>query len=586
MKKTAKQVMALVIVMTMVFSLGAFAFAAEFTDMPSEEHWAYNALNAAVSNGLLKGDNNKLYPSSNLSRAEMATMLNRAFGATQTADISKFSDVPKSEWYYIDIAKAVKMGTFSGDGASMRPSASISRQEAFVALARALQLKTDDVTVLNKFSDKELIADWAKPAMAAMTAAGYVNGDNGGANPTRTITRQEFAQVMYKAIKTYVNKAETISSVAEGNVMVNVPGAALKNLTVKGDLIIGDGVGAGDFTLDNVKVEGRVVVRGGGENSIKIINGSSVGSIVVSKTSDGGVRVVADASSSVQVVVVADGNDSVIVEGKVDTLTIEGKADVEIKGEIKNVEVKADAQGAKVEVAKGAKVDKLDSKASDVQVSGEGKITEAAVSGNNTKIDVPETKVTVDKGVEGTIVGDKPVSGGSEVVAEPSTPPTPPTPPAGGGGGGGTTPIDYKANIDKIITDAFAMIVSSLNNEPKFLLNGNNVSITYPSSYTSTYATVGDVLTKIQNSNLSQGASLITAAESNIKTVTAGGKTLDIQNNFSLSAIKQFVYGMEYAAGKTIAKDTLTSALPNTYSVVVVDMDNKSYTYTITKAVQ
>jgi hypothetical protein len=65
----------------------------------------------------------------------------------------------------------------------------------------------------------------------------------------------------------------------------------LKGLTISGDLILGEGVGNGDVTLDGVTVTGRVVVRGGGEDSIRIINKSDVGSIIVGKTGDGGVRV-------------------------------------------------------------------------------------------------------------------------------------------------------------------------------------------------------------------------------------------------------------------------------------------------------
>jgi hypothetical protein len=595
MKKTAKQVLAFVIVMTMVFSLGAFAFAAEFTDMPAKEHWAYNGLNAAVSNGLLKGDNNKLNPTGNLSRAEMATMVNRAFGAAQTADMSKFNDVSKSAWYYIEMAKAVKMGTFTGDGAIMRPQDSISRQEAFVVLARALQLKAGDATVLNKFSDNALIADWAKPALAAMTTAGYVNGDNGKANPTGTITRQEFAQVMYNAVKTYVNKAETMTSVAEGNVMVNVPGATLKNLTVKGDLIVGDGVGAGDFTLDNVKVDGRVVVRGGGENSIKITNGSSVGNIVISKTSDGGVRVVADASSSVQVVVVADGNDSVIVDGKVDTLTIEGKADVEIKGEVKNVEVKADAKGATVEVAKGAKVEKLDSKASDVKVAGEGKITEATISGNNTKLDVPGTTVTVDNGVEGTVVGDKPVPGGSVVVAEPSAPT--------GGGGGGTLPVNYKKNIDDAITSAAAFAANSMTGTSANSVivsfvsntNGGTITVSYNQDVKNCYDTLGkvfgDIKDKILNSNAATVSNYVKLVTENINTITAGANdsVFTVTNNFTPNDVINYIGTLTYVPKNggsevEVSSSVQTNTLPVSFNVSVVAKDGTTYTYTIVRA--
>lgn len=428
MKKFAKQILALSVVVALVFSLGATALAAEFTDMPTSSHWAYNALNAAVANNLLKGDNGKLSPEANLTRAEMATIINRAFGATQAANISSFTDVKTTSWYYSDIAKAVQMGTFNGDGTStMRPESAITRQEAFLVLARAIKLTDGNATALDKFSDKALAADWAKSALAAMVTAGYVNGSYGKLNPTGSITRQEFAQVVYNTVKSYISKAGTVTAVTDGNVMVNVPGVTLQNLTVKGDLIVGDGVANGDIILDNVKVEGRLVVRGGGQNSIKIINHSAVGNIVVSKTSDGAVRVVADSTSSVEVVYVDDGKDGIIVEGTVSTLTIAGTTDVEIKGTVKNVVVTEEAKGAEISVAAGATVEKLESNADNIIVAGEGKITDAVVNGDNTAINVVGTKVVVDKDAVGTTTNGEEAKGGTEVVVEK------PTTPSGGG---------------------------------------------------------------------------------------------------------------------------------------------------------
>ena len=54
--------------------------------------------------------------------------------------------------------------------------------------------------------------------------------------------------------------------------------------TVGGNVIIADGVGKGEFTLDNVIVNGDLVVRGGGINSVKLVNKSSViGKIILRK---------------------------------------------------------------------------------------------------------------------------------------------------------------------------------------------------------------------------------------------------------------------------------------------------------------
>jgi len=595
MKRCGKQILALAVLVTLVFSLGATALAAGVTDMPAANYWSYTALNAAVTNNLLKGDNNnKLNPEANLKRAEMAAIVNRAFGSVQAADISKFADVSKNAWYYSDIAKAVQMGTFTGYGSdTMKPESSITRQEAFVVLARAIRLANVDTSVLDKYSDNALIADWAKDSLAAMVSAGYIIGTDGKLNPTGTITRQEFAQVVYNTVKSYISTSGTVTAVADGNVMVNVTGVTLKNLTVKGDLIVGDGVANGDFTLDNVIVEGRLVVRGGGKNSIEIINHSSVGNIVFSKSSDGTVRVFADSTSSVEVVYINDGKDGVIVEGNVTTLIIAGSAYVEIRGNIANVLVTAEAKGAEISVASGSTVGKLVTNASNVIVSGAGKITEATVNGDNTAINVVGTKVTVGNGVLGTTVNGIAVISGTDIVVV--------APPVIDNG----YPVNYKGNIDSALTTVASLVVSSLTgtSADKSTVtftptsSGGTISVTYPSSVKAKYTNLGIVSDDIQkyivnNTNLTQINTFIALVTNNISEIRAGNNDLPfiVTSGFTVNDVKTYLGTLTYTdtspSTQKISRTSDTSKLPNTYSVKVKAKDNTTYTYTITRSSQ
>ena len=92
---------------------------ADFSDFPN--NWATNALSYAVSNGLLSGDSGKIRANDTLKRAEMAAILNRLAGAVKGASLTGYTDVPTTAWYYEDMAKAVQMGTFAGDGGMLRP---------------------------------------------------------------------------------------------------------------------------------------------------------------------------------------------------------------------------------------------------------------------------------------------------------------------------------------------------------------------------------------------------------------------------------------------------------------------------------
>lgn len=570
MKRYVKQLLSLATAIALVLSLGTTALAAGFSDMPATTHWAYNALNSAVENNLIKGDGTRIYPEANLKRAEMAALINRAFGATQAANISSFTDVQASAWYYSDIAKAVLMGTFKGDSSNtMRPEGSITRQEAFVALARAIKLTAGNASVLDRFTDKTLIADWAKGAVAAMVSAGYINGADGKLNPTGTITRQEFAQLMYNTVKTYISTAGTVTSVADGNVMVNVAGVTLQNLTVKGDLIVGDGVANGDLTLYNVKVNGRLVVRGGGENSIKIINGSSVGNIVISKNADGTVRVYSDSSSTIEIINIPDGKDGVIIDCDIESLTIEGATDVLIKGAVGTVVVEKEAVGAVINVVSGATVGKLETNANGVTVSGEGKITAATVNGNNTAVNVVGTTVTVGTSVTGTTANGETVEGGTEVVVEAPTTP-----------GGGGVPVSYESQIEAL----FVLGVSELNSmQSDSVLGFNGTTNTITCNIVSTSKTVDQAISAITTALDGQTAERKQHIKGHIatfvKSITVSSRTLNVSSSTTSVELSTFIIS---GFNITDTAAALSTFVGKNYTVTVTDVNNNIFTYTLT----
>lgn len=442
--------------------LPAAALAADetaFSDMPAPDHWSYSALAAAVENGLLHGDDGKLMPDDPLTRAQLAAIVNRAYGAQDTASISAYSDIPADAWYRDDIAKAVRMGTFQGDGSTMRPDDPVTRQEAFTVLARAFRLADGDGAVLAQFADAASVADWAKGSVSAMVAAGYVNGKDGAICPGDPITRAEFVQVMYKMLAHYISEAGTYTEDMTGNVIINKPDVTLKNMKIDGDLIIGEGVGNGDVTLDNVKLGGRMVVRGGGEQSIHILNSTSIGDLYIFKTGDGGVRVFTAKGCEVEIVKIEDGDDKVVLEGDFNQVIVETDTPIELKdaevsgvsvkaegasinvtgadSKIGTVTVEADAVGTELTVDKGAEVAQVVAQAEKTEVSGDGTVKSVQVQADDAKIDTNGTAVTVDDGVSGTTAGGKTVEGGTSTTTPASGSGTSSGGSTGGGGGGG-----------------------------------------------------------------------------------------------------------------------------------------------------
>ena len=307
-----KRILAMILAVASCLSLAVSASAANTVNRKATDFrdydrtaWYAEAVSAAVDNGLLYGKSaNVLDPNGDMTRAEMAAIINRSFGCYKTADISQYKDVSKSKWYYKDVALAVQMGTYNGrSSSSMAPDAPITRQEAMTVVARALELDYDSYskTKLTQFSDAGKISAWALPYVRAMVGANYIHGRGKVLAPLDNITRAEFAQIFYNIIGTYIVSKGTYDKDIKGSVLIRTNDVELKNMTVDGDLIIGCGAADGKVALDNVTVTGRLLVWGGGMKAVYCNNGTQMPEVVVARVDDA-VKVIYDRDSTLAVI--------------------------------------------------------------------------------------------------------------------------------------------------------------------------------------------------------------------------------------------------------------------------------------------
>ena len=307
-----KRILAMILTVASCLSLAVSVSAAnttarkatDFKDYDAKS-WYAEAVSAAVNNGLLYGKSSTtLDPNGDMTRAEMAAIINRSFVCYKAADISQYKDVSNSKWYYKDVALAVQMGTYVGRSSSaMAPDAPISRQEAMTVVARALELDYDSYskTDLSAFSDRSEISNWAMPYVRAMVGADYIHGRGKVLAPLDNITRAEFAQIFHNIIGTYVVSKGTYDKDIKGSVLIRTDDVELKNLTVDGDLIIGCGAADGKIVLDNVQVTGRLLVWGGGTKAVYCNNGTRMPEVVVARVDDA-VKVIYDRDSTLAVI--------------------------------------------------------------------------------------------------------------------------------------------------------------------------------------------------------------------------------------------------------------------------------------------
>lgn len=388
-KKPIAFVCAAALLLSPTGALGASP--SDFVDFPND--WSTGAMTAAVDNGLLGGvGDGRIAPQGEVTRAQMAAIINRAFGAEKQASLSSYSDVAADAWYAVDMAKAVQMGTFSGTGNGLlEPDRAITREEAFSVLARAFALEAGDDSSLASFSDGAQVSSWAKGSVSAMVAAGYVNGSDGNRlNPQQTITRAEFAAVMSKIVAQYIDADSTLNRSLEidGNVIVR-GNVDLSGYTINGDVIIADE--ATNVTLDGVTVNGRLVVRGASDSLT--ISGSTADGVII--TNPNGASVLKTDNASDLGTVTALG-DLTLSGGQLDPLTI--------------------AESATITVEKDASVETITVSADDVTINGAGKVEKVQANADNVHVNVEDAEVTAGKGTSGVTAGDTSVAPGESAT--------------------------------------------------------------------------------------------------------------------------------------------------------------------------
>ena len=392
---------AVLLSLTMMLSMKVALFA-DLTDVSS--HWAKDEIQYLTVKGVVGGySDGEFKPDKTITRAEFFKMLNKIFGYSNKAQVS-FDDVKDTDWYYEEIQKAVEAGYVSGyPDNTIRPNEEITRQEVAKVIALAFGLNYESSNFFHLFEDDDQMASWARPYIGALYNKGFVSGyQDGTYRPENNLTRGEAAKILSNAAGVLYNIPGTYVKNAEGNVIVNTTDITLKDMTIKGDLYLTEGIGEGNVTLDGITVEGTTFIRGGGENSIHIKN-SSLKDVSVAKTKKN-VRVVVSGEKSIQNLIMDEKTIVVIEEG----VTIHN---LHIKGQ------------GRIELAKGATIEKLAVNSPKVEIMAKG------IIGNlQANVDVTVNDKKIKKGEQVAIGPDKKekqdTNSGGTNSGEPSTPST------------------------------------------------------------------------------------------------------------------------------------------------------------------
>ncbi len=494
--KAFKQKLSIALAAMMIMaSASTVSFAAGFSDL-SQASWAKATIEEWTQKGLVSGyPDGTFRPSNHITRAEFATLVQKAFDLKSEAK-SEFSDVKSSDWYYDAVATLASLGVVGGyEDGTFRPAGHITRAEA-AAIMTNLKKLNPNASAAEKFADYASMADWAKGHVGAVVEAKFMSGyPDGTFKASNTITRAESVATLNNVINPgevqanlVIDKAGTYGGtevdyqMEKGNVTVNVADVTLKNMVIDGDLILAEGIGEGEVTLENVTVKGDTHVLGGGANSIYIKN-SKMAKIFVNKK-NGQIRIVAQGTSTFGTITAQSGvkleEQNLINSEGFAEIVIDENADGEIvlEGNFSKITVKA--EGITLRIPEGSSVGelKVDQK---ISVVGTGTIEKAITSVNGVTFE--KAPVKIESGTKSPITI---VVGGTEQTV------TPPSAGGGGGGGGGdkpTTPV--AAQYKLVLTYDNGIVKKSVN-----LKNYPESTVVNKDELADSYNSIAKVLSK------------------------------------------------------------------------------------------
>ncbi|MDD9267146.1 chondroitinase-B domain-containing protein [Paenibacillus sp. GCM10023248] len=173
-----------------------------FADVPN--HWAAEAISRAAAKGIVNGySDGSFRPDEPMSRLQFAAMLVRALGLKAEPaelDFADRADIPA--WAEGELGAALEAGILQGyEDRSLRPNELINRAEMVTMLIRAYS-RAEGRSAATTFSDNSRIPDWALPAVSQAAALGLVSGRaNDAFEPFAAATRAEAVTILMRMLE-------------------------------------------------------------------------------------------------------------------------------------------------------------------------------------------------------------------------------------------------------------------------------------------------------------------------------------------------------------------------------------------------
>ncbi|EHS58008.1 S-layer domain protein [Paenibacillus sp. Aloe-11] len=179
-------------------------------------HWAEKAIDTFVKLQIIKGyGDGQFKPNGDITRAEFAMLISRAFDISGGADHSAAMSDISSHWAKEAIEKLASAGVLGGYGdGTFKPNQTISREEMAIILSRIVNLDgVDKEDSKGNFPDISIASPYATNAIKDVAEAGIINGKSNGAfDPHGNATRAEALTIVLNALNLHPQVKNLVDS--------------------------------------------------------------------------------------------------------------------------------------------------------------------------------------------------------------------------------------------------------------------------------------------------------------------------------------------------------------------------------------
>lgn len=174
-----------------------------FSDI--SDHWAKSEISELFKKKIVNGRSKNLFePDGNITRAEMAQLVYKAFNPTDRSGERYIVDVPNNAWYSKAVNSVMNARIMLGkDNGLFKPDDLLTREELAKILYTIYSLKyVSAEEAVNFCTDEQNISDWARPYVAKAYTVKIINGfDDGSFKPQSVTTRAEVAAAIYRLME-------------------------------------------------------------------------------------------------------------------------------------------------------------------------------------------------------------------------------------------------------------------------------------------------------------------------------------------------------------------------------------------------